>query len=206
MKLAISTAALILLFGTATASFARQEEGKSQEQHQQGAKPEHQEAKPEQQAKPAQQPHPQQKANTEQHVQTQNKPAEAQAKPAQQHAQAKPAQQQHAQQAAHPQQQQTHAANHQQSHPANGNNGNNAHGRISDAHYASNFGSGHHFRVSQGDYHSRRFQYGGYSFGFVDPWPVAWGYSDDVYVAYVDGGYYMYDVVHPGVRISINIM
>ena len=51
----------------------------------------------------------------------------------------------------------------------------------------------------------RRFQYGGYSFGFIDPWPVGWGYSDDVYVVYVDGGYYMYDPVHPGVRIAISI-
>jgi len=26
------------------------------------------------------------------------------------------------------------------------------------------------------------------------------------YVVYSDGGYYMYDRVHPGVRISINIL
>lgn len=60
--------------------------------------------------------------------------------------------------------------------------------------------------MNRGEYASRRFAYGGYSFGFVDPWPVAWGYSDDVYVVYSDGGYYMYDYVHPGVRISINIL
>ena len=80
------------------------------------------------------------------------------------------------------------------------------HGRISDAHYASSFGSGHSFHVNRGEYNSRRFDYGGYSFGFVDPWPVGWGYSDDVYVVYTDGGYYMYDHIHPGLRISINIL
>jgi hypothetical protein len=59
--------------------------------------------------------------------------------------------------------------------------------------------------VSQGDYQNRRFQYGGYSFGFIDPWPSDWGYSDDVYIVYVDGGYYMYDVAHPGIRIAVSI-
>ena len=86
------------------------------------------------------------------------------------------------------------------------NRGGSQHGRISDAHYASSFGSGHSFHVSRGQYDSRRFNYGGYSFGFIDPWPVGWGYSDNVYVVYTDGGYYMYDNFHPGLRISISIL
>ncbi|MGH9692051.1 MAG: hypothetical protein ACRD4C_13400 [Candidatus Acidiferrales bacterium] len=89
---------------------------------------------------------------------------------------------------------------------AGGNRGNYAHGRITDANYASHFGRGHSFHVNRGDYDRRRFDYGGYSFGFIDPWPVGWGYSDDVYVLYSDGGYYMYDRVHPGLRISVNIL
>ncbi len=87
-----------------------------------------------------------------------------------------------------------------------GNRGNYAHGRISDDRYASSFGSGHSFRVNRGDYDRRRFEYGGYSFGFIDPWPIGWGYSDDVYVVYDDGGYFMYDRFHPGLRISVNIL
>jgi hypothetical protein len=94
----------------------------------------------------------------------------------------------------------------QQTHAAGGNRGNSSHGRISDASYASNFGSGHSFHVNRGEYDRRRFEYGGYSFGFIDPWPVGWGYSDDVYVVYLNGGYYMYDRVHPGLRISVNIL
>jgi hypothetical protein len=94
----------------------------------------------------------------------------------------------------------------EQSRPVGRNKGNYAHGRISDAHYASSFGAEHRFHVSRGDHEHRRFQYGGYSFGFVDPWPIGWGYSDDVYVMYINGGYYMYDPVQPGIRISINIM
>ena len=32
-----------------------------------------------------------------------------------------------------------------------------------------------------------RFQYGGYWFGFNEPWPSGWYYTDDVYVEYVGG-------------------
>jgi FKBP-type peptidyl-prolyl cis-trans isomerase len=190
MKFAISTAVLLVL-GANVSAYAGQEKG--QEDHSQDAK------STQQQAKPAQQQHAQTQAKPaqqQQHAQTQAKPAQ------QQHAQtqAKPAQQQHAQTQAKPAQQQhaqTPAKPAQQSSPA--------HGRISNAHYASSFGSGHSFHVSQGDYQNRRFQYGGYSFGFIDPWPSDWGYSDDVYIVYVDGGYYMYDVAHPGVRIAVSI-
>ena len=91
-----------------------------------------------------------------------------------------------------------------------GDGGNHAgggdHGRISDDHYRASFGSGHNFHVNRGDYDHRRFDYGGYSFGFIDPWPVGWGYTDNVYVVYDDGSYYIYDVVHPGIRISVSIL
>ncbi len=206
MKVAITTAVLLVLLGTTASTYARQEKG--QEEHSQGAKPaeeQHAQKQPaqqqhaQQQAQPAQQQHAQQQAKPaqQQHTQEQSKPAQ------QQHVQqqAKPVQQQHAQQG-NAGQSQAHA---QQSHPADGNRGSYAHGRISDDHYAASFGSGHRFHISQSDYQHRRFQYGGYSFGFIDPWPVGWGDSDDVYVVYVDGGYYMYDPVHPGVRIAISI-
>jgi len=52
----------------------------------------------------------------------------------------------------------------------------------------------------------RRFRYGGYWFGLFDPWPVGWYYTDEVYVDYYDGGYYLCNRVHPGIRISINIV
>jgi hypothetical protein len=52
----------------------------------------------------------------------------------------------------------------------------------------------------------RRFRYGGYWFGFIDPWPVGWYYTDYVYVDYVGGGYYLCNPIHPGVRIAINVV
>jgi hypothetical protein len=94
----------------------------------------------------------------------------------------------------------------QRSQREGGTHGSGDHGRIPDDHYRASFGSGHNFHVNRGDYDHRRFDYGGYSFGFIDPWPVGWVYTDNVYVVYDDGAYYMYDVVHPGVRISVSIL
>ena len=50
-----------------------------------------------------------------------------------------------------------------------------------------------------------RFHYGGYWFGYNQGWPVGWGYDDNVYVVYEGGGYFMYDLMHPGIRISLSI-
>jgi len=56
-----------------------------------------------------------------------------------------------------------------------------------------------------------RFQYGGYWFSVVDPYPEFWGNdwyeSDDVYVAYADNGYYLFDSRYPGrpgIAVSIS--
>jgi hypothetical protein len=50
-----------------------------------------------------------------------------------------------------------------------------------------------------------RFQYGGYWFGYNQEWPRGWGYDDDCYVVYEGGAYYMYNLRHPGIHISLNI-
>jgi len=183
MKIAISAAALLLFLGT-TSVYAQQD--RPQDNHQQGEHQDtgHQQGKAEQKgAKPAQEHGKPAPSRTQQHA----------ARP-QQHPS------NHMQHAARPQQ---HPVNHgQQAHarPAP-----RAHGRISDAHYRASFGSQHRFHVSRGDYQHHMFRYGGYSFRFVDPWPPAWAYSDPVYVVYVDGGYYMYDPIHPGIRITLSI-
>ena len=81
-------------------------------------------------------------------------------------------------------------------------------GRISDERFHSNFGREHEFSIGRpvlvGGY--SRFQYGGYWFGFVEPWPADWYYTDDVYIDYVDGGYYMYNPYYPGARFSISVV
>jgi outer membrane biosynthesis protein TonB len=78
-------------------------------------------------------------------------------------------------------------------------------GRIPDDRYRANFGQEHRFRVSQSDYSNRRFQYGGYSFGFVDAWPSNWLYTQDVFVVEIDGVYYLCNASYPGVNIELSL-
>jgi hypothetical protein len=81
-------------------------------------------------------------------------------------------------------------------------------GRIPDDRFRASFGSGHNFRIGSpvmvGGF--SRFQYGGFWFGFVDPWPMGWYYTDNVYIDYVDGGYFLYDPYYPGARMSISVV
>jgi hypothetical protein len=77
-------------------------------------------------------------------------------------------------------------------------------GHIPDEKFRSSFGHEHHFNartvIVQGQ---PQFQYGGYSFEFVDAWPAEWAYTDDLYIDYVDGDYFIYDLLHPGIRIAV---
>jgi outer membrane biosynthesis protein TonB len=75
------------------------------------------------------------------------------------------------------------------------------HGRIPDDRFRASFGREHHFRVGHID--SRRFQYGGYWFTFNDTWPGEWAYTDDFYIDYIDGQYYLVDLTHPGVQLLL---
>jgi hypothetical protein len=78
-------------------------------------------------------------------------------------------------------------------------------GRIPDDRYKANFGQQHTFRVSQGDYNNHRFQYGGYSFGFVGAWPSNWLYTQNVYVIDIDGVYYLCNPAYPGVNVELAV-
>ena len=81
-------------------------------------------------------------------------------------------------------------------------------GRIPDDRFRANFGRGHEFRIGSPrmvDGYSR-FQYGGFWFGFVQPWPNGWYYTDDVYIDYIDGEYFVFDPYYPGVRIAISVV
>src|SRR6267154_3059155 len=69
---------------------------------------------------------------------------------------------------------------------------------IPDEKFRASFGRPHTFVISrpvvvEGQ---PRFQYSGYWFEIVDPWPAEWAYTDDVYVDYIDGDYFLYDLVH----------
>ncbi len=89
-----------------------------------------------------------------------------------------------------------------QTHPSNAKSGT----RIPDDRYRANFGREHTFRVTQADYsRNHRFQYGGYWFGFSDPWPSNWLYTQDVFVVEINGVYYLCNPMYPGVNIALNV-
>ena len=81
-------------------------------------------------------------------------------------------------------------------------------GRIPDDRFRANFGEGHTFVINEpvmvGGY--SRFQYSGFWFGFVNPWPMGWYYTDNVYVDYIDGGYYLCNPYYPGARVAISVV
>jgi hypothetical protein len=86
---------------------------------------------------------------------------------------------------------------------------------IPDSYFSSYYGRDHGFRLFGLPFRivsgNPRFQYGGYWFTSMDPYPEYWGDSwyetDDVYVDYADDGYYLYNRTHPGragIAISIS--
>jgi hypothetical protein len=229
----ITTAAFFLLIGIASPANAQQEKQKENTapaRQEQQAKPEKQQQA---QAPKQQQQHQQQQAQApkqqQQHQQQQAQAPKQQQQQHQQRAQAPKQQQQHQQQQAQaPKQQQQHqqqakgqqqdrsshapqrtqqAVERQRAQPelrlsARGS------GRIPDERFRSSFGHQHSFHMGNpvlvGGY--SRFQYSGFWFGFVEPWPTGWYYTDDVYIDYVDGGYYMYDPYYPGARFAISVV
>ncbi|HMD98458.1 MAG TPA: hypothetical protein VKM93_14135 [Terriglobia bacterium] len=81
-------------------------------------------------------------------------------------------------------------------------------GRIRDDRFRSHFGREHMFRINRayraGGYSG--FRYGGVRFAMYDPWPEGWNDTDDVYVDYADGGYYLYSPTHPDDRLALRVV
>ena len=85
--------------------------------------------------------------------------------------------------------------------------------RIPDDRFHGYFGPNHGFRIYGRPFlvvaGYPRFQYSGYWFSLVDPWPEYWANdwydTDDVYVTYVDNGYYLFNRRYPRTGIAISI-
>ena len=195
----------------------QQQHVQQSQQQQHAQQPQQQHAQQSQQQQHAQQPqqqHPQQ-SQQQQHAQ----------QPQQQHAQ-QSQQQQHAQQpqqqAHHTQEQQNvqqaawqghRSENWQSDHRTWQQRGGYNGYRIPANNYNGHFGSSHEFVIFSQPYMViggfPRFQYGGYWFSLVDPWPDSWASNwyetDDIYVSYADNGYYMYNRRYPGVGIAVSV-
>ena len=212
----IGVSTLLLLFGVIAISKGQQGKPEEQQKPQQQARaPQQQQQKPQQQAKAPQQQQqkPQQQARAPQQQQA-NGQRQQQSKTTNQQGQQVRSPQQQQQQQRQPQaassqrpQRTQQAMATQRSQPAIRLSSRGC-GRIPDARFHSNFGREYEFRMGNPVMVSgySRFRYGGYWFGFVDPWPVGWYYTDDVYIDYVDGEYYMYDPYYPGARFAISVV
>jgi len=201
-----STAILSLLLGIAALAYAQHEDEKQDHAQQQGG---HEQGKPQQQHA-QQQRHEQQEQHNQQQAkhrqQQQNQHNRQQARQQPQRTQ----QQQRIQQSAW---QQHRSQNWQSDHRTWQQRGGYRGYRIPDDRYRGYFGPSHRFRINGrpflvvGGY--PRFQYQGYWISTVDPWPETWGNdwydNDDVYVNYVDNGYYLFNRSYPGQGIAINI-
>ena len=177
--------------------------------------PQQQQHAQQQHAQPQQQQHAQQQQQQQQHVQQQQH-AQQQYAPQQQRQYAQNQQPRHTQQQQRVEQsawQQHRSQNWESDHRTWQQRGGYRGYRIPDDRFRGYFGPSHGFRINTlpflvvGGY--PRFQYDGYWISAVDPWPQAWGDNwydnDDVYVNYVDNGYYLYNNRYPGQGIAINI-
>jgi len=144
----------------------------------------------------AQEQHEEQKDQQEQ----KDKPAKAEEKKSQESKPAKPEEKTAAQEKNTKQEEKTTQQHEQQAKAGE----QSQHGRIPDDKFRANFGREHTFRVSQADYRNHRFQYGGYSFGFVGVWPSNWLYTQDVFVVDIGGVYYLCNPVYPGVNLALS--
>ena len=218
----IGMGVLFLLFETVAPMQARQEQHQKEQQAQPGgqqAKGQQEQQHKQQQAKGQQeQQHKQQQAKGQQEQQHKQQQQQAKGQQAQQHKQQQ-------QQANRPSQQERHGQRGQQGvvwqeHRAHSwqsehrdwqqRGGYNGY-RIPEDRYRSYFGPSHAFRIYRypvvvvGGF--PRFQYGGFWFSLVDPWPEYWSDdwydNDDVYVDYTGDGYYLYNRRYPQDRIAI---
>lgn len=185
------------LIGGAALLYAQDE--KPQEEH-----PQQDEAKPPKQDH-AQPPRPDEGKPERQ---DEAKPQHQENKPDQMHENAAPERQDHPDQQGGRAGQDEQRPNQQtdSAHRADGR-GNEHGGRIPDDQFRAHFGRGHHFRA-QGVIVAGQpnFQYSGYTFELAQPWPGGWAYTDDCYIDYIDGEYYLIDLSHSDVRLALIVM
>jgi flagellar motor protein MotB len=86
--------------------------------------------------------------------------------------------------------------------------------RVSDDYFRDHYGSAHGFRIYGLPFvyeaGNPRFQYEGYWFTLMDPypenWEISWYQNDDVYVDYQGDGYYLFNRRYPGhLGIALNV-
>jgi len=83
---------------------------------------------------------------------------------------------------------------------------------IPDPQFRANFGRPHTFTVKRVITtttivpNQTQFVFAGYTFIFLDPWPPNWLFTDDCYVDYVGDEYFLFDLLHPGIRVALFVV
>jgi hypothetical protein len=183
----LNLAILSVLVGSAALVYAQDE--KPQEE-----KPAHQEeAKPQPKQDEAKPAHPDEAKPSKQEEKQDEKRMQEQS-----HEQALPNKQEH------PEQPAEHAQGHpEQAHGQPAGKG----GHIPDDKFRAHFGRSHTFTARTVIVSGQpQFQYSGYSFQLVDVWPVGWAYTDECYIDYIDGEYFLFDLLHPGIRVAVFVV
>jgi hypothetical protein len=180
----VSTSVLSLLFGTTALIYAQDQRDE--------AKTPQQETRPEA-SKPAQNEPSARQGEAKPAEQSEDKPARGDAKSSSKQEDAKPSRQ--SGQAGQSNQHAQRSADHRG-------------GRIPDDKFRAQFGRQHTFKINRTTTAQGQggFQYGGYSFAIIDVWPAEWAYTDDCYIDYVDGEYFLFDLLHPGVGVAIVVV
>ena len=183
----LNLAILSVLVGSAALVYAQDE--KPQEE-----KPAHQEeAKPQPKQDEAKPAHPDEAKPSKQEEKQDEKRMQEQS-----HEQALPNKQEH------PEQPAEHAQGRpEQAHGQPAGKG----GHIPDDKFRAHFGRSHTFTAKTVIVSGQpQFQYSGYSFQLVDVWPVGWAYTDECYIDYIDGEYFLFDLLHPGIRVAVFVV
>jgi hypothetical protein len=212
------------LLGAAITAVAQDEHRNDKNDKQENAHPENrqEQAQPQQQARPQEQPRPddrrnQQPQSGDRHEMTPQSEGRQEPQSGDRHPQ-KPENDRQVQQQQERQnremQQGREQERHEQAQPrqgeqsrAEGRGGN--HRRIPDSDFNAHFGREHHFRPGRVQVYGGRpqFNYSGYVFELVEPWPTGWAYDDDdYYIDYVDDEYWLYSLRYPGVRLEVFII
>jgi hypothetical protein len=203
-----------LLLGIAAPAYAQHEQQDQKQDHPEQKQSEHEQAKPQQEhGQQQQQEHAQQQQQQDQKQQhsqqQQDRNQQQQQQRGNEHPKRTQEEQRVQQSAWQEHRSQRWDSDHRNWQQRGGYNGY----RIPDDRYRGYFGQDHGFRIYGlpflvvGGY--PRFQYEGYWISLVDPWPEYWGNdwydNDDVYVAYADNGYYLYNRRYPNIGIAIRI-
>ena len=213
-KVFVTSAVLTLALGIATPAFAQDEKqsdkhGQPAQQQQHTQQQQNQNAQKQAQQQQQQNQNTQKQAQQQQHAQqqqNQNRQQQAQQQQQPQRTQ----QQQRVEQTTW----QNHRAGNWQSDHRNWQQRGGYNGyRVPNDRYSGYFGQQHAFRIYGLPFMVfdgyPRFQYDGYWITLLDPWPGNWSNdwydTDDVYIAYENDGYYMFDNRYPGIGIAISI-